>query len=65
MHCCAQVPFSNGSAVFNLVSQKLDALIITKLVTKLQGLKNKDANEIHSKLGADDKLAGLLNKNGE
>ena len=60
-----QVPFSNGSAVFNLVSQKLDALIITKLVTKLQGLKNKDANEIHSKLGADDKLAGLLNKNGE
>ena len=60
-----QAPFSNGSALFNLVSQKLDALIISKLVTKLQGLKDKDVHEIHSKLGTDDKLAGLLNKNGE
>ena len=34
-----QVALSNGAAVFNLVSQKLDALVIEKLVTKLQPLK--------------------------
>ncbi len=47
------------------MSQKLDALVITKLVTKLQGLKDKDVTDINSKLGTDDKLAGLLNKSGE
>ena len=61
----AQVDLSNGSAVFNLVSQKLDAMVIEKLVTKLQPLKNHSVDDIHDKLGSDNKLSGLLANKGK
>ncbi len=51
--------------MFNLVAQKLDAVVIEKLVTKLQTLKNHSVDDIHDKLGTDNKLAGLLGNKGE
>ena len=60
-----QVNLNNGVAVFNLAAQKLDAVVIEKLVTKLQPLKNHSLDDIHDKLGSDNKLAGLLGNKGE
>ena len=60
-----QVNLNNGAAVFNLVAQKLDGVVIQKLVTKLQPLKNHSVDDIHNKLGTDNKLAGLLGNKGE
>ena len=60
-----QVNLDNGAAIFNLVAQKLDGVVIQKLVTKLQPLKNHSLDDIHNKLGSDNKLAGLLSNKGE
>ncbi len=59
-----QVPFANGAAVFNLLSQKCDVLLLSKLSSTLQPLKNHSIEDIHSKLHGDDKLNGMLTHAG-
>lgn len=59
-----QVNLNNGAAIFKLVAQKLEGAVIEKLVTKLPALKNHSIDDIHNKLGSDNKLAGLLGDKG-
>ena len=59
-----QATITSNAATFTITSAKLKALVATQLIAKLQGLKNKSAQDVKAGLG-DLKDSDLLSKPGE
>ena len=61
--CSMQATITGNAATFTITSAKLKALVATQLVAKLQGLKNKSAEDVKAGLG--DLNSDILSKQGE
>ena len=59
-----QATITGNAATFTITSEKLKALVATQLIAKLQGLKNKSAEDVKAGLG-DLKDGDILSKQGE
>ena len=59
-----QATITGNAATFTITSAKLKALVATQLIAKLQGLKNKSAEDVKAGLG-DLKDSDILSKQGQ